>query len=408
MAAAPALRILAIWTRALDGAPSSGRVNVARDVRTALAQAGALDNARHANVLEHGAYLSGAAAFVRGLLTLRPLPLQCALFAPGPQERALAARAAGYAAVYADGVRTLLWLRRLRRHAPALHLVVDLDDLHSARCNELLAHRLPLSLGYLERLVPRGVVRACGAGRLARLVLRYERWALRRAEGELLSLADEVVLLNALEAAQLAARQPQARARVRTIPPCVSRPPVREGGAGGAWRAVFVGSDALVQNRLTIEYLEALWQRHAIAMPLVIYGARRGAPASVANVVCRGYAADIAEAYAPGSILVCPAFLRGGIKTKALEGFAHGVPVVGNRATFEGMRLGPYPLCLDDEAALVGLLRDPAPWAEVFARANAIARDYLAREHEAGRFAARWRDAVLPHTAMPVPAAPVP
>ena len=158
------MRILATWTRALDGVQSCGRVNVARDVRAALAQAGELDNARHANVLERGAWLSGAAAFGAGLLTLRPLPLQCALFAPGRRERALAAAAAGYDAVYADGVRALLWLRRLRRSAPAVHVVVDLDDLHSQRCDELITHRLPVSLGYLERLVPRGVMRILGTG----------------------------------------------------------------------------------------------------------------------------------------------------------------------------------------------------------------------------------------------------
>ena len=171
-----------MWTRSLDGVQSCGRVNVARDVRAALAQAGELDNARHTNVLERGTWLSGAAAFGAGLLTLRPLPLQCALFARAGGSARWPSLPAGYDAVYADGVRALLWLRRLRRSAPAVRVVVDLDDLHSQRCDELITHRLPVSLGYLERLVPRGVMRILGTGVLARLLLRYERRALRRAE----------------------------------------------------------------------------------------------------------------------------------------------------------------------------------------------------------------------------------
>ena len=394
------MRIMAVWSRALDSVEGCGRVNTSRNISAVFAQTGELTEVHHRNVLERDtrlpAVLHGAIVFALGLLTLRPLPLQCALFTPGQRERALVRHAAGCDVVFADGVRLLLWLRRLRRANRGLRIVVDLDDLMSRRCAELLAHRLPLSLGYVERRMPRGVVGALASARVAGFMLRYERWALRRAEGEILALADEVVLVNAAEAEQLGGCRRDARATVRVIPPLCVHPPAPRAAAagGGAWRAVFVGSDALVQNRLTIDYLEALWQRYAIATPLVFYGARRRPRARVAHVEHRGHVADIAEAYAPGSILVCPSFLRGGIKTKVLEGFAHGVPVVGNGITFDGMRLGPYPLCLDDEGALVGLLRDPGAWTDVFDSARAVGRNYLAREHTPERFAARWRATV--------------
>ena len=207
-----------------------------------------------------------------------------------------------------------------------------------------------------------------------------------------------IVLLNECEAALLdeagKSLRRRVRAAVRTIPPCVEIPAPVSSKCETAWRAVFVGSDTILQNSLTIEYLVDLWQRWDIRTPLFIYGRQKRQRTSGSNVRYAGYVDEIAEAYAAGSILVCPAFLRGGIKTKALEGFAYGVPVIGNTATFEGMRIAGYPLCIDDEAALAALLQNPSDRLSEFLRARALAFDYLAREHTAERFDARWRAVV--------------
>ena len=337
-------------------------------------------------------------AFVVGLVTGRPLPLQCTFFALRQDGRELAEKAAGYDVVYADGIRTLLWLRRLRRSSPQVRIVVDLDDLMSRRCEQLIARRLPFALGYVERFFPRPLARVLSSRHLARPLLSYERWALRRAEHEVMELADVIVLLNECEAALLdeagKSLRRRVRAAVRTIPPCVEIPAPVSSKCETAWRAVFVGSDTILQNSLTIEYLVDLWQRWDIRTPLFIYGRQKRQRTSGSNVRYAGYVDEIAEAYAAGSILVCPAFLRGGIKTKALEGFAYGVPVIGNTATFEGMRIAGYPLCIDDEAALAALLQNPSDRLSEFLRARALAFDYLAREHTAERFDARWRAVV--------------
>ena len=398
-------RILAVWTRALDGVDGAGRVNVARSVRNALAPLGSFTETRLQNALERRR-LSGAGAaawaLLRGLLTGRPLPLQCALFAD-PRSIADAADAAADSdVVYLDGVRTLPLLRHLRRRRPGAQIVVDADDLMSRRYAELINQKLPLSLGYLEARVPRPVVRFVKSRAVARMVLGYERLALRHAERELLALADRVVLLNREEAGMLraeAGRLPTPpRASVLAIPPVVGswvRRRVSWSSPGAHLRAVFIGTDALTQNRLTIDFLLDLWQRERFSMPLVIYGRQARVERRVPNVTWAGYVKDIPEVYAPGSILVTPSFLRGGIKTKVLEGFAYGVPVVGSSVTLEGLDLPDYPLCFDDRDALADFLRAPSSHSGAIARALKMEEECLRRDHAGPVFAARWAEAVL-------------
>jgi glycosyltransferase involved in cell wall biosynthesis len=392
-------RILAVWTRDLDNVECFGRISTARAVRDVLATSGSLVNARVEHILERPLPTRLAAAlgtFLLALICGRPLPLQCAIFAGGGSSARYVLHQARHSdVVYVDGIRTLPWLRRLRRQRlQAPIIVVDLDDLMSRRYEELLAGGLPLSLGYIEKNVPRALARLIGTSLFARAVLSYERATLRRAEREIMTVADRVVLVNAHEAFLLADRTARMRpcATIVTIPPPV-HPVAASTTASNAppgWRAVFVGSDALVQNRLTIDYLLDLWERAKISMPLFLYGSQKRPPRTVPNVVWAGYVHEIAEAYRPGSILLCPGFLRGGIKTKVLEAFAHGVPVVGNVATFEGLSLPDYPLCFEEESELLKLIATPARYAQKLACAAEVARRYLVREHNVELFRKRW------------------
>ena len=82
--AAPPRRIIAIWTRALDGVDNVGGVYIWRAVRGALAPLGAVSQARLRNLFEQPSLAGpGRAAwsFLLGLARGRPLPLQCAIFA---------------------------------------------------------------------------------------------------------------------------------------------------------------------------------------------------------------------------------------------------------------------------------------------------------------------------------------
>jgi hypothetical protein len=399
-------RILAVWTRELDVAERVGRVNVARRVRDALQDVAPVSNRRLTNAFEEPrpmrSLLSALSALVVGVLSGRPVPLQCALFAAGSRQSSLLAEGLTADVVYLDGIRTLLLMRRLRRAAPQLRIVVDLDDLMSRRYEHLGRCGTPLPLGYLERMMPRSLSRLALAKNVARVVLWYESLALRNVESEILCLADSVVLLNSTEATALriagSGLPVTPRATVTAIRPMTtamnSAASPKPAGEPEDWHAIFVGSDTLVQNRVTIAYLLDLWASFKIETKLRIYGRQEGHWPLVPNVTFCGYIANIADAYTPGSILVYPCFVPGGIKTKVLEAFAYRIPVVGNASTFEDILPTDYPLVIDEKAALVSLLKDPASKAAEFARATASASAYLAHEHSAGSFADRWRRVV--------------
>jgi hypothetical protein len=392
-------RILAVWTRDLDGVESVGRINTARSVRATLEQSNQLTSLRLTNHVESRS-LPGLVrvfgTFLRGLASGHPIPLQCAIFAHSPNAEGILAEASHGGVVYLDGIRTLWLLRRIRNLRLPVKIIVDLDDLMSRRYAELLSLQLPLSGGYLESRLPRPVLALMTSSLVARLVLRYEGWALRDAERTVLRLANKVVLVNRHEAALLRAQGgADPSAAVEAIPP--PAPVVRAhmiDAPPAPWRAVFIGTDRLPQNRLAIDFLLALWERNALGLPLVIYGRQLRPQRVIENVFHAGFVTDISEAYTPNTIVLCPTFLAGGIKTKILEGFAHGAPVVGNSASFEGLDLPNYPLCFETPAELLPFLRDPSAWREAMRRAVEIARHYVETELSMQTFQSHWASLV--------------
>jgi hypothetical protein len=396
--------ILAVWTRELDITEDVGRVNVARQVRSALGEVAPVANRRLTNAFEGGKPLQSASrsvmALLAGLLSGRPLPLQCALFAASSRNPALLAEGREAETVYLDGIRTLLLLRRLRRASPNQRIVVDLDDLMSRRYMHLGRRNLPFSLGYLERMLPRGLARLALGKNITRLLLWYERIALSRAEQEILELADAVILLNRSEAATLQqigrAMSPPTRASIAAIPPMAKPVDAPEPSPVSPRRhAIFIGSDMLSQNRVTIAHLLDLWETYQIRSELHIFGRQKTAWRSVPNVSFHGYVQDIKEAYQPGSVLVYPCLMPGGIKTKVLEAFAHRVPVIGNALTFEGILPSKYPLVINDQKSLVAVLNDLSSHEADFQRATVVASAYVEREHSPDAFAKRWQETMV-------------
>lgn len=389
-----------IWTRKLDGESMAGRLRIAQAIRASLGDWADLTLVRLPTMLTDRSVKRAAGsvlAWLRSLIIGPLLPLQCALFASTTDhQRVFAAIPEGVTAVYLDGVRGFSFLRYLRKRRPDLRIICDLDDLMSRRMSLLIESGQPLSPGYLTKHLPAFIRRLVMSKLLGDLIVRFEGRTLRRVEREMAMLADALVLLSSEDARMLekvCAGQP-SRATIEVIPPGIAavaapqrlEPPIR---------FVFIGADALTQNRLTIDYLLDLWRRWDIQTPLAIIGLQARPLDLPPHVSVAGYIDRIADVYDGKSVLLTPSMIGGGVKTKVLEAFAHGAPVIGNALTFESMPITNYPLNIHDEAELVSLLRDPGAHLDLFNKAADAGAAYLAEFHGPGAFAARWRQVML-------------
>ncbi len=393
-------RVVMVSTRQLDGEPMAGRLRVAHAIRASLDAATDLKVLRLPSALTDltlNRLLECALSWVFSLLRGRPLPLQCALFASWTDHRHLLAQVPEDAvSLYADGVRTYSLVRYLRKHRPQLRIIVDLDDLMSRRMSLLLQASQPLSPGYLTKRLPPFLLRIAMSPQFGRMIVRHEQATLAQVERDLARIADALVLLSA-EDARIMIDQCAAdrRARVEVIPP-PSEPVAPIASLKPPVRFVFIGSDALTQNRLTIDYLIDLWGRAKITKPLVFYGLWGRDIPLPPEISAVGYVEDLKDVYDGHSVLLTPSLIGGGVKTKVLEAFAYGASVIGNAITFESMDIGDYPLQIDDEAELVKLIRAPAEQMSRFAVAAQAGVNYVAQFHDPLVFSQRWLNLMAP------------
>ncbi|WP_439817283.1 glycosyltransferase [Zavarzinia sp. CC-PAN008] len=399
-------RCVAFWTRELAGQPLAGRLHVIARIREAMEEAaaangGGVTHLRLPNLFERGGvltFLVAGVSFLWHLLRLKPMALQCALFATyGAFGSLIAAIPAGTPVVYVDGVRSLAFLRALRKMRPDLRIVCDFDDLMSRRVELLLSMTEIVAPGYLSTKLPRILTRIVTAPLFGHMIARYELWSLRGAEREVLQLADAVNLLSSVDAQSLEVVRGRlgrrARATIAVTRPVVAvvAPPVPR---QTPLRFVFIGTDGLTQNRLTIDHLAALWDRHRPTAELHLFGLMTRERPLPPGVFAHGYVDSLAQVYDARSILLSPSYIGGGVKTKVLEAFAWGIPVVGNRLTFEAMaldsaELADYPLLLD-EAAMLELIRAPEAQLDRLDEAARRGAAYVAEHHDPRRFRRRW------------------
>ena len=385
-----------VWTRAIQDGPMAGRPNAARQIRAMLGSAGFTISESTiyplTSRLTFGRIVGALCRLLASLLRGRPLPLQCLLFGAHDQAlRVVAELPDGCRLVYLDGVRCLQVLEALRRTRPDLAVLTDLDDLMSRRMELLLELDEPPSTGYLKGQVPALAERLLGLRLPARIVLRYEAASLRIAERRVAALSDAVALISTADAQLLCQRAPGHD--VRSIPFAVNARPRHHRLLRPPFRFVFIGTDALRQNQLTIDALIALWRRENIATPLVIFGEQHRHYDLPRFVSMPGYADTLEAVYDCHSILLTPSYMAGGVKTKVLEGFAFSVPVVGNAITFESIQTGPdYPLLFGSEAAMLRLLHEPERYVDRFAAAVEIGGATIHNHHNPGRVEQAWSD----------------
>jgi len=391
-------RVLLVCTREIPREAESGRERTMAFILQSLEAGGEVKQLRLHSALERrsaGRIMRLLAAAAWGVLTLRPIPLQALLFHAGGSERELDALVAHLRpeTVVFDGVRSGQMALGLRARFPSLRIVCDFDDLMSRRMEVLARTGQPISMGYLRKMVPAWVQRCVLDGLFARLILSYEHRALRAAEGRIGRACDDTVLVSSVDAGHLRSLSPGVR--VSVVPPYMgAHAPFRPLVA--VERFVFIGGDSLLQNRQAIEFLVSLWARARPATPLHIFGKQGRIYPEVPGVVFRGFVADVADAYLPGSVLLAPSFLSGGVKTKVLEAMSYGIVPLGTEVTFEGIE-ADFDGLTGGPAQIEEWVCDPARYVGGWAERGAAAIGQAACNHAEARLGKRWRTIVWPN-----------
>ncbi|AQR61178.1 hypothetical protein BZG35_05570 [Brevundimonas sp. LM2] len=378
----------------------AGRLRIAHSIRDAFRERFDLREITAKSAVQNptpGRIAGSILAYLTSLFRGQVLPFQSAIFASHAELAAIEARIPDDASyVYLDGVRLFPLLSHLRRHRPNLRLVVDFDDLMSRRFQQLFDRGEAPAPGYLAGNLHRRIRQLLDWSIFGRLVLRHEAKTLAGLEKETLKLADAIVLLSLAETQQLqalATQVPDARAEILNIGPSVAMQ--HTNAVLKPLRFIFVGTDRLTQNRLTIDYLIDLWRRLSPSASLTIYGQQVRDLPLPDGVSVAGYVDDLSVAYDDHSVLLTPSFLAGGVKTKVLESFSYGRPVVANPTTFEGMNLTGYPLVFDRADDLEAFVLAPDDHLDEAANAADVGAAYLIRSHAPDRTAAAWCKAML-------------
>lgn len=218
------------------------------------------------------------------------------------------------------------------------------------------------------------------AGRLA----RWEGEAVRRAAATFALTTEDADRLRAFAGGGGSVRV--VRAPFPELPPGKGRLP-------GEPAVVVLGSRGWLPNEDAVTwFLREIWPAVRAELPgavLHLFGAAPGVEAGPA-VVLHPSPEDSAEAFAPGSVLAVPLRIASGVRMKALEAWARGVPVVGTPAALAGLDVedGREALVAADAQGFVRALgrlhREPGLAAGLVEEGRKALRD----RHDTARVAA--------------------
>ena len=396
----PRKRLSAVWSRDVNFARLAGRPRIIAAIREEMAANYQVADLRLNNLLERrgvrgiwGAVASAIQSTLSGSLP----SLQCLLFCDRANHKRLVQelRRDPPEILYLDGVRTFYFLRYLNGLKLPMRVVVDLDDLMSRRMESLGSTGTSLSLGYLEDKIPAALRDAIASGSISKRVARYEQSALARVESLIGQWADAVTLLSPVEGELLQARYRElgCKAEVHVIPPAVDviAPPQAYAVFS---RFIFIGTDTLPQNKLTIQRILDLWRSNQPEAEIHIFGHMTSRWPPVSGVVLRDYVPSLADVYIEGAVLLAPGVLRGGIKTKVSEAFANGCAVIGNDITFEGFRLDNYPLLASSGEELNNIITAPVSYLDAMRRAAVLGQEYVKTFLSRDEFRRNWKQAL--------------
>ena len=392
-------RVLMVLSRPYTNNPTTGREKINAFAHASISQIAEIHTEHFRHILATRNALALAKAglhFIQGLFA-SPYPLQALLFSDQREIQRIESIVQSFKpdVVLIESERSSFLIQSLRNRWPKLRIVCDFDDLMSRRMTEWASHGNAISFGYMARFIPTPLQKLL-AGPLAGNICRYEAASLAALEQQLLELCDNVILLSSKEADLLKKATPSARqSKITLIPPACEPKPIKR--PVQPIRFLFIGSDALLQNRLTIEYLIDLWRQYAIRSPLVIYGKMtKTYPGLPISVKFAGFADTLTDVYTDNSILLSPSFVKGGVKTKMLEAMEHGTLPIGNTISFEGItNAAAYPI-IGDQAQLIAFLQDPATHLDTFLNIGRKISEDVSKTMSALIICHSWQACLLP------------
>jgi len=393
-------RITAIWSRDVDTSELAGRTKIICAIRSAMSRKYLVHYLRLHSLVERRdlqTILSTVVTALRTLLSGHLPSLQCLLFC-NAEDRASIRRELRESppdTLYCDGVRTFYLLQSLGDLRARMRIVVDMDDLMSRRMESLGSSEISLSLGYLRDKVPAWLNKAIANGFMSRFVARYEQAALSHVEDSIGRWADDVVLVSQLEGEILQQRYQKigCKARVHIIAPPseVVSPPLTYATFS---HFCFIGTDKLPQNKISIQRILDIWSCVHPAAEVHIFGSMVSNWPAVPGVIFRGYAPSLKDVYQDGAVLFVPGGLRGGLKTKVVEAFAHGCAVAGNQISFEGLHLRDYPLIVETEKEMIEFVISPSASLPQMRRAAVIGQEFIRTNLRQESFEQAWYKAL--------------
>jgi succinoglycan biosynthesis protein ExoO len=206
------------------------------------------------------------------------------------------------------------------------------------------------------------------------------------SEMKLLGLADAVIAIQKIEAADVQAALPDRQVIVAPMACTVTSAPQ----PGDRRTVLFIGSNT-APNIIGLQwFLDAAWPHVTKALAdcrlLVAGGVAAGFPNDVAGVQFLGMVPDLEDLYREAGVVISPLTVGSGLKIKLIEALAHGKAVVATRVTTEGCDDGVIEAIFERDdplafaEAIVQLLSDDSLRGAKAAQALAIAKTHYSPE----------------------------
>jgi hypothetical protein len=385
-------RVLVIVSREVSSQPTNGREKTLKFIEKTISECSEIKTYRVTSILERwsfGRCFSLVLKFISSFALNIPIPLQVLIFYDPKQISDIHRIISEFKpeTVYFDGVRTGYYAIAIRGKNKKIRIVCDFDDLMSRRYRFLATMRYPIVLGYIRRNVPKIVKGIIELKFVSRLLAVYEWKTLINIEKKICEVSDQVVLVSCQEVGDL--NRITGTNKSVAIPPCVEKC-FEAVNIERIERFIFIGSDFVIQNRITIATLLKIWQRLKPKTILEIYGKQYLRYDYVENVKIMGYVPDLRYAYKCNSVMLAPSFIDGGVKTKVLESAGYGVIPIGNECTFSGISVDCSKLIFSDKM-LDDLVCFPENWIGYLNNQCLPVVRQLISEHNAGNISEKWR-----------------